>query len=84
MDVRTWIINWFVKNADVTKGELDQHLSDNYFDMGYIDSFEFISLIGEIEDKLGVQFDNDQFEDRSFSSIDGLIRIIEEKLKDEK
>ena len=77
MDVKSWIIDWFQNNANVEKEEILKHLTDSYFDMGYIDSFKFISLIGDIEDEFGVQFDNDQFEDRSFSKIDGLINIIE-------
>lgn len=80
-DVKEWIINWFVNNTNVSNEELVQHLNDSYFDLGYIDSFQFISFIGDIEDELGVQFDNDQFEDRSFSTIEGLSRIIEDLKK---
>lgn len=80
LNVKVWLMNWFEKNADIEAKELEKHTNDSYFEMGYIDSFEFINLIGDIEDELGVQFDNDQFEDRSFSTIEGMARIIEEAM----
>ncbi len=72
-----WIMDWFESNTEADRNELESNIDSNYFEKGYIDSFEFINLIGDIEDTFGVQFSNDQFEDRTFSTISGLARIIE-------
>lgn len=79
-----WIVNWFVKNANVEREEILGNLNENYFQLGYIDSFEFITLISDIEDTFDVEFENDQFEDRSFSTIAGMASIIEGVRGDEK
>lgn len=74
--IQKWLINWFIDNAGADETKLDNSLDENYFLKGFIDSFQFIELISDIEDEYGIEFDNSQFEDRSFSSISGLAKII--------
>ncbi len=74
-----WLEDWFVSNGNVSKEDIQAHLDDNYFEMGYIDSFGFIMLISKIEEELGIRFENDQFQNRSFSTINGLAKCMEEK-----
>ena len=76
-DVKEWILNWFESNTEVSRAELEENIDNNYFDREYIDSFQFISLIADIEEEFDISFDNDQFEDRSFSTVSGLIKIVE-------
>ena len=73
-----WLIEWFETNSDVKRDELLENWDSYYLEMGYIDSFEFISLVSDIEEQFNIQFDNDQFEDRRFSTLSGLAGIIEE------
>ena len=81
MNNREWVLNWFEENSTVDRETLEANGDKNYFDAGYIDSFVFISLIGDMEEDLGVTFDNDQFTDRSFATINGLINILDEMVK---
>lgn len=74
--VREWLVEWFVENGTVTKEILLENMDSNYFNAGFIDSFTFISLIGDLEDEYDVEFDNDQFLDREFATINGLADII--------
>ncbi|MBO4750879.1 MAG: acyl carrier protein [Lachnospiraceae bacterium] len=76
--IMEWLIQWFCENAGQDEDEIRDSIDDNYFDKGFIDSFAFISLLGDIEDEFQIEFSNDQFEDRSFSTISGLAGIIEE------
>lgn len=77
MNVMEWILQWFNKKTGTSIEELFLHRNDNYFELGYLDSFEFIGFIGEIEAEFKMAFDNDQFEDRTFFTISGLSKIIE-------
>ena len=79
--VKDWIIEWFVRNANVDIDSVKNHLNDSYFDLGYIDSFGFIALMADIEERFGIQLANDQFEDRSFSTIQGMANILEGLMK---
>ena len=76
-NIREWLLDWFEQNSSVSRDVLEENMDENYFNAGYIDSFVFISLIDEIEDEFEVEFDNDQFTDRSFATINGLIEILD-------
>ncbi len=82
MEAKTWIIQWMSNNCGVSQEEISKNTAVNFFDQEYIDSFAFIMFIGEIEEVFGVTFDNEQFEDRAFSTIDGLAQCIEKNRKD--
>ncbi|MBR3468898.1 MAG: hypothetical protein IKH28_04305 [Lachnospiraceae bacterium] len=77
-NIMDWLIEWFAENSGQDEDLVRDCVDDNYFEKGFIDSFAFISLLGDIEDEFGIEFSNDQFEDRSFSTISGLASIIEE------
>lgn len=78
---KKWLLEWFESNATVDRETLEQNMDVNYLDAGYIDSFVFISLIGDIEDEFGIAFDNEQFMDRSFATINGLSEILDEMVE---
>ncbi len=77
-NIKSWIIDWFVENGTATKEQVLESMDSNYFSAGFIDSFTFISLIGDIEDEYDIEFDNDQFLDRDFATVNGLAEIIAE------
>lgn len=80
-EISKWIVDWLVSNCGANEAEVRTNLNENYFLAGYIDSFQFINMISDIEEEFGVEFDNNQFEDRSFSTVNGLSKIIEEMKK---
>lgn len=80
MYVKTWLIEWFKTNTDISEENIGNDLNVNYFEKGWIDSFKFITFITDIEDNFNIRFSNDQFQDRTFSTIDGVIQLIKEKV----
>lgn len=84
MDVKIWIINWFEENTNLKKDEIGNSISKNYFEMGWIDSFKFISFINDIEKKFNINFSNEEFQNRAFSNVEGLIKIIQGKINEKK
>jgi acyl carrier protein len=81
-NIQDWLIEWFVNNADMEEMEVKKNLGSNYFNRSWIDSFKFISLITEIEEKFDIYFSNDEFQDRSFSTIEGLAVLIQRKISE--
>ena len=79
--VREWLIIWFVKNAYLSRDEVDTRI--DYLGKGWIDSLKFIELVSAIEGHFGIAFSNDEFQNRTFATIDGLTRIIAGKLHGE-
>lgn len=78
MDVRNWLIEWFINHTVVKRNEIEANLENNYFDLGWINSLQFIDFLTNIEDHFDIMFDNQAFQNRTFSTIEGLVNIIEE------
>lgn len=76
MDYLTWTIEWFQKNGSGAVSEAADHIDENFFALGYIDSFGFISLIAAVDETFHISFANDRFQDRSFSTIRGFSESI--------
>ena len=83
MPVKEWLINWFEKNSDLNLDEIVKNLSEDYLAKGWIDSFKFVSFITDIEDEFKITFSNEEFQSRSFSTINGLKEIIEARIEKE-
>ena len=54
MQIKKWIINWFDKNTNSTKNEIENGITENYFDKGWIDSFQFISCLSDTMQLFGL------------------------------
>ena len=78
MNYLNWVMNWFTAHGTI-EVEVKEHLDENFFDLGYVDSFAFITLMSDIEDEFGVSFDNDRFQERAFSTIHGLATALAEE-----
>lgn len=81
-DVKTWLIGWFKDNAGLKEEEVQNSVGINYFEKGWIDSFKFITFITEAEEKFNIRFSNDEFQDRTFSTIEGLTDIIQRRMSE--
>lgn len=79
-DIKECLINWFVENSDFAKEVIENNLNENYFEQQWIDSFSFINFISDLEEKFGISFSNEEFQNREFATINGLVLIIKGKL----
>lgn len=77
-EIEDWIIGWFEKKTDMNHQELISKMDESYLESGWIDSFQFISLISDCEEHFNLTFANDQFQDRDFATINGLSNVIRE------
>jgi len=78
----SWILKWFQDNANVLENEINKDRDENYFMKGWIDSLKFISFISDIENKFNISFSNDEFQNRKFATINGIIQILEDKINE--
>jgi len=75
-NIKNWIIDWFSRNSNLEKSQIEQNTNENYLLKGWIDSLKFIQLITEIEEAFNIMFSNDEFQQREFSTILGLTQVI--------
>ena len=72
-----WLKQWFSQaEGNSNKGEIKG--DTNYFEQGLIDSFGLIELIVAIEKEFGVKLLEQHFQDKRFSTLNGLVQIIQE------
>ncbi len=83
-EIKNWIVHWFQENSGIQEEEILKNLNLNYLEKGWMDSFAFIGFITHIEQQFGIAFLNDEFQDRSFATVDGLTKIIKRKIDVEK
>jgi acyl carrier protein len=73
-----WLCDWFVSRRKF-KGDILQLPEMNYFDAGLLTSLEVIEFVSEIEDRFGVQFSEQDFQDPRFVTIAGLSELIADR-----
>ena len=83
MTVKEWLINWFEKNSDLNLNEILTGVNDDYLAKGWIDSFKFVSFVTAIEDEYKITLSNKEFQNKNFSTLEGLTEIIEDRIEKE-
>jgi acyl carrier protein len=73
-----WLCGWFVSRRKF-KGDVAQLPDTNYFDAGLLTSLEVIEFVSDIEDRFGVQFSEQDFQDPRFLTVGGLGELIADR-----
>jgi D-alanine--poly(phosphoribitol) ligase subunit 2 len=77
-DTATWLLDWFAARNPASATASDR-MTANYFEAGWIDSLGVVELIADAEDHFHIRFTENDFQDRRFSTITGLVEIIGER-----
>ncbi len=77
-NTQTWLLHWFEQRGPLKGATDEEKLQTNYFEAGLIDSFGVIELITAIETEFHIKFNENHFQDRRFSTLNGLNAIINE------
>ena len=57
-EIKFWLEQWFSGKSAMAIEEVRELSQNNYFESGLVDSFGFITLLSDIEEKYGVTFSN--------------------------
>ena len=71
------VLDFFVRHGVRPLPIGDAALSVAYLDVGLIDSLGIVTLISELESKLGVQFSAEDMQSDEFVTVGGLIAILD-------
>lgn len=74
---KDFVVNWFAGRSILSYEEIERDIHINYFETGLIDSFAFLELITECEEKFKITFSDDDFSNDEIFTINGLIKILE-------
>ena len=77
-NIEDWLVVWFKKrNPSVI---ID--LKNDYYCSGLVDSFGIIELIGDLEDRFNIFFNDGEFQLASFRTLSGLAELVRAKIED--
>lgn len=62
--------------------DIDFEVEDSLIDDGILDSFDIISIVGEINDAFGVEIDVADLLPENFNSADAMLNLIKELKED--
>lgn len=81
VQVRQWLIDWFVARGKIDKQiDTEKKKSDtDYFAAGWLTSMEVVEFVMEIEQHFGMQFSDRDLQDPRFVTISGLSELILER-----
>lgn len=79
VQIKKFLKNWFENKSKTKINKKD--LKKDYFIEEWIDSFEIINLIEDLQDKFYIEFNDKDFQHNNFSNIDGLSKIILKKME---
>ncbi len=77
-ETHQWLLDWFGEKGTVPGDEAEAQMKVNYFEVELIDSMGVIELIGDVEERFDIAFEQTHFQDRRFAFIGGLGEIIDE------
>jgi acyl carrier protein len=72
------VVKWLIEYLSLEDPFTDNMLEENIFESGWIDSFQTIILIEELENAFSVSFTEAVFLDRRFMTVGGIAHIIGE------
>ena len=56
--------------------EIDFSKSENFIEDGYLDSFDLVALVGEIEERYGITIDGLDIVPENFTNMDTIAELI--------
>lgn len=65
-----------VKILEEMRPEFDFRGSDNFIEDGYLDSFDLVTLISEIEEKYGISIDGLDIVPENFETVEAIVKLI--------
>lgn len=73
-----WLSKWFDDRGLLNREPDEALLAANYFEETSLESLDVFELIDDIEARFGIEFRDEHFQERRFSTISGLADLIEE------
>lgn len=83
ININDYLIQWFCKETGLKFETISDKVEENFFELGWVDSLLFINFICDVEQNFNIEFNNEDFQDRAFSTINGLSEIVERKIRNE-
>jgi acyl carrier protein len=76
-DIKEFIIDYLQREYTI---EVEDIMSLNFVETGYVDSFGLLTFILSLEQEYGIEFSEEELQDPSFKVVGSLIETVAKKI----
>jgi acyl carrier protein len=76
-DIKEFIIDYLQREYTI---EVEDIMSLNFVETGYVDSFGLLTFILSLEQEYGIEFSEEELQDPSFKVVGSLIETVAKKV----
>ena len=77
-EIKEFIIDYLQREYTI---EVEDIMSLNFVETGYVDSFGLLTFILSLEQEYGIEFSEDELQDPSFKVVGSLIETVAKKVE---
>ncbi|EPY06544.1 acyl carrier protein [Paenibacillus sp. E194] len=80
MNYQNEIRNFIHQNMLISEDDIDFSDDDNYFKLGFVNSLFGMKLVNFVEQKFGIEVENEDMDLKNFSTVNSLLALIHKKI----
>lgn len=80
MNYQNEIRNFIHQNLSISEDNIDFSDDDNYFKLGFVNSLFAMKLVNFVEQKFGIEVENEDMDLKNFSTVNSLMALIDKKV----
>lgn len=80
MNYQNEIRNFIHQNLSISEDNIDFSDDDNYFKLGFVNSLFAMKLVNFVEQKFGIEVENEDMDLKNFSTVNNLMALIHKKV----
>ncbi|MCM3290558.1 acyl carrier protein [Paenibacillus sp. MER 180] len=80
MNYQNEIRNFIHQNLSISEDNIEFSDDDNFFKLGFVNSLFAMKLVNFVEQKFGIEVENEDMDLKNFSTVNNLLALIHKKV----
>ncbi|SYX83429.1 acyl carrier protein [Paenibacillus alvei] len=80
MNYQNEIRNFIHQNLSISEDNIEFSDDDNFFKLGFVNSLFAMKLVNFVEQKFGIEVENEDMDLKNFSTVNNLMALIHKKV----
>lgn len=80
MNFQNEIRNFIHQNLSISEDNIEFSDDDNFFKLGFVNSLFAMKLVNFVEQKFGIEVENEDMDLKNFSTVNNLMALIHKKV----
>ncbi|EPY11878.1 MULTISPECIES: acyl carrier protein [Paenibacillus] len=80
MNYQNEIRNFIHQNLSISEDNIEFSDDDNFFKLGFVNSLFAMKLVNFVEQRFGIEVENEDMDLKNFSTVNNLLALIHKKV----